>query len=148
MIFDHINQINRYNLPIQQILNFTQNNSFEKGKNLIDGEELFALGLEYQTKPEDELLWEAHRKYLDVHFIVSGSEYIYVSDIEQMQSTQPYQDDYELFSGSVQQKILMQEGDFLVLFPNEVHKTSILSTDESSQIQKYVFKIKLEKYWK
>jgi biofilm protein TabA len=44
------------------------------GRHEIDGERLIALVQEYTTRPVDECAWEAHRKYIDVQFVVRGSE--------------------------------------------------------------------------
>jgi len=30
--------------------------------------------MEYQTKPREQGIWEAHRKYIDVQYMIQGSE--------------------------------------------------------------------------
>ena len=50
------------------------------GKYPIDGDNIFALVSEYKTKSEAEGKLEAHRKYIDVQYVISGEELMgYVS---------------------------------------------------------------------
>ncbi|HEY2574566.1 MAG TPA: YhcH/YjgK/YiaL family protein, partial [Verrucomicrobiaceae bacterium] len=46
------------------------------GRHEIDGDQVFALVQSYATKPVEEALFEAHRKYIDVQFLFSGRETI------------------------------------------------------------------------
>ena len=44
------------------------------GRNEIDGEDVYANVLEYDTVPAAEKELEAHRDYYDVQFVVRGEE--------------------------------------------------------------------------
>ncbi len=44
------------------------------GRHDLDGDDLFALVQEYTTRAADECVWEAHRRYIDVQFVVTGAE--------------------------------------------------------------------------
>lgn len=44
------------------------------GKYVIDGEEIYALVQEYDTKPQEEGAWEAHRRYIDLQVVIRGVE--------------------------------------------------------------------------
>ena len=60
--FDYIKTTNLKNLPA--------------GKYPIDGENIFALVSEYKTKLESEGKLEAHKKYIDVQYVLNGEELI------------------------------------------------------------------------
>lgn len=142
MIYDSLKNLSRYNL-LDQISKFDLSN-YTKGKIEIDNDRFFGIGLEYITKNGNECLWEAHQKYLDVHLIIEGEEKIHISDINNMSISQKYDEsnDYSLFSGQKENEIILSKGYFLVLYPNEVHKTGIFSIEnEQKQIKKIVFKI-------
>ena len=51
------------------------------GKYEIDGADLFISVQEYNTKLEENARFEAHRKYIDIQYIVSGEEVVEVTDI-------------------------------------------------------------------
>lgn len=139
MIFDKVENIDRYDLGLSFLKTSPGNLLFKSGKFEVSNFPGFGIGLEYETKEETECLWEAHRKYLDIHLILKGNEFVDISDINSMNISEPYVDDYELFVGEKQQQIRLKPGYFLVLFPDEVHKTSI-KIEHSEKVQKIVFK--------
>ena len=142
MIYDKIENIGRYPFDLGKILMNQSIDSFETGKKEIEGDNLFSIGLQYETKSSEEGLWEAHRKYLDIHIILEGEENIQVSDISSMLPTTEYVDDYQLFKGESSHVIHLVPGYFIILFPNEVHKTGIL-VGSACKVLKKVFKLKL-----
>ncbi len=142
MIYDKIENIERYDL-LSQIKDFDVKN-YQKGKFNISGDTFFGIGLEYNTKNETECLWEAHKKYLDIHLILEGEEIINISETSTMKPTMDFdlENDYCLFEGKKQQTICLQKGEFLALYPNECHQTAV-KTEEVSSVKKIVFKIEL-----
>jgi len=148
MIFDKIENIERYSLPqrsfakMVKFINAYEETSFQEGKFEIDGSELFGIGLTYNTKNEENCLWEAHRKYIDIHYILEGEEIVHVNDISNMEVSKLYNEghDYELFNGEKKEELKLKKGSFLILYPNEVHKTSI-KNEKSFIVKKNVFKL-------
>lgn len=142
MIYDKLNNIERYNV-LKQIAKFDFS-KYQKGKFEINGKDFFGIGLEYNTKNESECLWEAHKRYLDIHVLLEGEEIIHVTDIKNMTVSKEHdnEQDYALFTGTKEQAFELKKGDFLVLYPNEVHKTAVKLNNEST-IKKIVFKIQL-----
>jgi len=142
MIYDKIENIERYTL-LEGIKNFDIKN-YQKGKFDIDGDVFFGIGLEYDTKNETECLWEAHRKYLDIHLILEGEEIINISETSTMKQTMEfdYENDYQLFEGKKQQSVRLRKGEFLALYPDECHQTAV-KIEGVSSVKKIVFKIKL-----
>ena len=74
MIIDKIENANLYkNLGdrIQKSFDYIKQTNLKKlqpGRYDIDGDNIFALISEYQTKVESEGKLEAHKKYIDVQF--------------------------------------------------------------------------------
>lgn len=140
MIFDKITNLDKYGLDCSFILDDLSKKIFSSGKYLIDGDNKFGIDLIYSTKPESEGLWEAHRKYIDIHVVISGEEFVSICDIKQAKSTKDYEEDYEIFDAIQEHKILLKEGSFLILFPNEVHKTGVIVNSET-EVRKKVYKL-------
>lgn len=139
MIFDSINNIQNYDIDLEFISEYLKAFTFTKGKFDMNAADHFGIGLEYETKQPEGLLWEAHRKNLDIHCILKGEEFIEIADISSSNPTNEYQDDYQLFEAIPAQKIHLKEGMFLLLFPHEVHKTGI-QVSGTMELQKIVFK--------
>ena len=142
MILDTIENIDRY--KGLELLKKFKDSMYQKGKFSMDEEAIFGIGLEYDTKESSEGLWEAHKKYLDVHLILEGEEEIHVSDIVNSKPTMDfdYENDYQLFDATMEQVVALKKGDILALYPNELHKTGVKVT-ETVSVKKVVFKIEL-----
>lgn len=140
MVYDRLENLGRYSLDLKFISDSMQSVPFGNGKFEIERERVFGIDLEYVTSGAEEGVWEAHRKYIDIHVLFYGEELIYVSDIESMRPENDYVDDYQFFLGKKEHVIHFRPGSFLILFPNEVHKTSIFVNDRE-MVRKRVFKL-------
>lgn len=110
----------------------------------LDGKNIFVNPVCLQTKPENECLYEAHRKYADIHFIVEGCEKIIVSDIDSVTAVQSFNEErdigfYTCKSGTI---CILKPGDFLVCYPQDAHKVAI-AVDSPAPIKKLVGKIRV-----
>lgn len=62
----------------------TELETVEAGRVEIDGERVFALFQSYETKPENDRP-EAHRKYIDIQYLIEGEELIGVAPLASME---------------------------------------------------------------
>ncbi len=115
------------------------------GKHEIDGDKLFASVQAYNTQT-DEGKMEAHEKYIDIQFIVSGKETMYVNDIEKSELTDAYREDWDAAFYKVDEnasKLTLTPGCFIVLLPNDAHRPAAAFNGVSEPVQKIVMKVKL-----
>jgi YhcH/YjgK/YiaL family protein len=113
------------------------------GRHEIDGEHLFALVQEYQTRPAADCVWEAHRRYVDVQYIVRGAERMGHAVIADMVPRQPYdaQKDVALFEpGS--RFVTLTAGMFAIFGPNDVHSPCV-AADRPQPVRKVVVKAEI-----
>lgn len=117
-------------------------NAFPVGKHQIDGDDIFVLIQEYETKFIDAALFEAHRKYVDIQLILSGEEWIGYAPVQSLTSIEPYDDtkDIAFFIGEGEMHKLKRDT-FSIYFPTDAHKPSI--HDVKTVVKKAVFKVKL-----
>jgi YhcH/YjgK/YiaL family protein len=111
------------------------------GRETIEGEELFALVNDYSTQPLEQCRFEAHRKYIDIQFMVRGIERVGVADLSTMQDDEPYvaQRDVAFFRGQGD-LITLREGTFAIFFPHDAHQPGI-ALDGPVQCRKVVIKM-------
>ncbi len=111
------------------------------GKHSIDGDRVFALVQEYATKPQDQCLWEAHRRYIDVQFVQSGLEAMGWAPIEQMSVSQKYDADNDaaLFKGAGQ-LLQFPAGSFAIFLPHDVHMPCVAAGNPQA-VRKIVIKV-------
>ena len=116
--------------------------NMETGRHDIDGESIFALVNDYKTKPVSDGLFEAHRKYIDVQFVASGSELIGYAPLSSQTVTTPYSEehDYALFKGDASY-VRLNQGMFAIFFPEDLHMPGV--DEVSSDVRKVVVKVKV-----
>ncbi len=115
----------------------------EAGKYSIDGEDIFAMVQEYDTKDRSEAKFEAHRKYIDIQYIVSGTEVMDTCLLKDMETVVPYnpEKDVEFFKApEALSSSVLSAGDFTIFYPDDVHAPA-LSLDKSQPVKKILAKI-------
>lgn len=118
----------------------TDMSSLAAGHCEIDGNKLYAIVSEYATKPREQGKWEAHRRYIDLQYMVRGTERIGFCPIGRMKPG-PYDSEKDcLFLEGSGDFLTLNEGDFMVLWPGDAHMPGI-AVEEPSPVKKAVFKI-------
>ncbi len=117
--------------------------AYEKGSHVIDGERLFVNIVEYETVAASERFWEAHKRYLDVHLMLSGTEQIDLNFLQNM-ALLPYveKDDFLPMKGEKNSSVVLGAGDFLICYPSDAHRTAV-AAGESQNIKKAIFKVRI-----
>ena len=107
----------------------------------LDGERLFALPQQYESKLRETGVWEAHRKYIDIQYIVSGVEQMGVAYAPAMRVTKEYdaEKDFMLLDG-VGQFLNFAAGSFAIFMPHDAHMPGIAVTQPST-VLKVVMKV-------
>lgn len=87
--------------------------------------------------------YEAHRKAIDIHFVIDGGEDIGVGIIDNFPPTCDYNEegDYQFFGGKIN-RVALKPGDFLIAFPEDGHVPAMQSEDVK-QVKRVIVKINL-----
>ena len=85
---------------------------------------------------------EAHREYLDIHYVLNGSEAIGYADIDTLEGVTDYdaEGDYILLKGDMY-KVYLKAGDFCIVFPEDAHAPTMHAFD--SKAKKAIVKIRV-----
>lgn len=126
-------------LQLLKDVDFTQ---YSAGRNEFDNE-LFFFVNEYETKDAEDCFFEAHRKYLDFHYILEGKENIAVDHIANQTVKEDYNEEKDaiFFEGKVNTIITMEPGDVMVCFPEDSHMAGVIA-EEKQNVRKIVLKVK------
>ena len=113
----------------------------EVGRYPIEGDRVFALVQEYDSKPLEEGKYETHRKYIDIQYIVSGREFIGYTNVVNLKSLDSYdgEKDIQFFAGEGD-LVRLEAGMFAVFFPEDAHMPCI-SVDGPEAVKKVVIKV-------
>lgn len=150
MIYDHLSRAalyERVSKHMHHAFTFLRRGdllTIAKGRHEIAGEDAFAIVHEYDTKPAEQCKWEAHRKYIDVQFTITGAEGMGVAYVDQAKTTTDYDatKDFQLFTaqGDV---VNVKAGYFVVFFPHDVHQPGV-AVDAPALVRKVVVKVRVD----
>jgi len=102
----------------------------------------YAMVSEYETKAAEGALYEAHRRFVDVQFVVSGSERIGYAPLEALREAQPYDDERDVVKLEGEgDPVLLTAGQFAVLWPGDGHMPGIHAGDRPAHVRKVVIKV-------
>ena len=114
-----------------------------KGRNVIDGDQVFINRFDYQTMSQDQAIWEGHIQYADIHVLLSGHEKIGVTNVELLEETvRKPEEDFVGFEGDVLSWFPMTTEDILIVYPEDIHMVKVLD-GESTLVEKACFKVKV-----
>lgn len=110
----------------------------------IRGKELFANPVSLVSKPEADCVFEAHRKYADIHYILSGTEGIAVRELGGLIPKETFQTEKDIgfYEGEASGVLYLHPGDFMVCWPQDAHKVAIMDGTPGA-IQKIVVKVQI-----
>jgi YhcH/YjgK/YiaL family protein len=129
MILDDISNLDKYSSlypGFKKALAFIARNRSGKladGKHAIDGTRVFALvstskGRGFRAK------LEAHRKYIDIQYVISEKEVIghsLLGDCRKILNRYDREKDIMFFNDTPKSLLVLGKGDFAVFFPHDAH---------------------------
>ena len=149
MIYDtleHAGQYRKLSGNLAKALDYltgTELETVEAGRVEIDGERVFALFQSYETKPENDRP-EAHRKYIDIQYLIEGEELIGVAPLASMERVAEAAPERDIwFYEGETAKLPLGGGRFAILFPQDAHAPCI-AAGECRPVRKVVVKVAVE----
>ncbi|HRR33493.1 MAG TPA: YhcH/YjgK/YiaL family protein [Kiritimatiellia bacterium] len=147
MVVDTLENCSRYeNLHprFKAAFDFLRNptvHTLTAGRTDIEGDALFAIVQDYETKPVSEGKLEAHRKYIDIQFVADGEELMGYAPLGRPKVVAAYDADKDVaFYEGESWFTLVRKGMFAIFFPLDAHLPS-RHTGTPSRVKKVVLKI-------
>jgi YhcH/YjgK/YiaL family protein len=150
MILDQLKNASLYyplGAPVERALRFLQDTDFsncEPGTRFdLEGDRLYAVVQQFETKPPEQGVWESHRQYIDIHYLLEGQERLGYASLCHMEPV-----DYD---ESKDFQVLKGRGDFFdvcpgafaVFMPEDVHMPG-MAVEEPAPLRKVLVKIAVE----
>lgn len=125
-----------------QYLENTDFSALETGRYDIDGQDVFALVSEYESKDPHDCRLEAHQQYADIQYIVSGREAIGYAILGNQEVLVPFSEEKDIaFYIGESTPLVLEAGMFAVFFPQDVHRPC-MQIEEPEKVKKVVVKVK------
>lgn len=113
----------------------------DPGRYELAGTECYAIVMDYVTKPSDEGVFEAHRKYIDIQFVASGVEKFGWADAAGRSVSVDYDESRDIvFLHGDGDFVTMEAGYFAVFFPHDAHMPAV-AVDSPGPVRKVVVKV-------
>jgi YhcH/YjgK/YiaL family protein len=149
MIIDRIDNAHLYyavNIKFKWVFDYLHQidaDTISVGKYEIDGENMYALVQQYNTKLKEQGVWEAHRRYIDLQYVVQGVEGIGYANINHLR-----QGDYDSARDFLPlhgegDLVTLRGGSFVILMPEDAHMPG-MATISPALVRKIVIKISVE----
>ncbi|OCG45757.1 hypothetical protein A9G34_01275 [Gilliamella sp. Choc4-2] len=126
------------------------NHNTPVGRYDIDGDNIFFILSDSTSRDIDEANPEYHKKYIDVQIVLEGQEGMAVNTLPpytKVIDDQIETNDIAFVETPEEEKlIIMQQNDFIVFFPYEVHKPLCSIKKNVAIVRKVVVKIATENF--
>jgi len=113
------------------------------GKYAIEGDSVYVSVAEGITRAIEEIKWEAHRRYIDIQYVVRGREKMGVAPVENAEIISSFDEirDIGFYNVTGGKYYVAEPGTLFIFFPNDVHRPGI-QADMAEENKKIVIKIK------
>lgn len=114
---------------LNEAINYLKKTDFSKmakGKYTINGDKIFLILDEYETKPKNEKKAEVHKKYIDIQYMISGTELVgagFFDNGNEIFEEYLEEKDRALYTTVHNEfEILLSKGMFAIFFPADIHR--------------------------
>lgn len=116
--------------------------AIKEGIYEVDGKSIFAIVQEYDTKEEKDCFLEGHTKYIDIQYMVQGTELMGIATKgDQKIQSFDVEKDYTFYEGETSY-IKVGAGMFTLFFPDDLHRPCIRVGSET-KVKKVVIKVQI-----
>lgn len=149
MIYDNLSNIDFYkglSTDIYTGLLFLQqaNIDLENGTYLLNSR-VKVIVSEYETKKVNEYGYEAHKRFVDIQYVLNGEEKVCCLPIEKLKETKAYCEEIDAafyVADNKPQEMVIGNGYFAIYHPQDGHMPQ-LCVDEPQLVKKVVVKVEI-----
>jgi len=148
MIYDTIKKMKTYkgiSKNLDTAIDYLGKNDVSKvaeGKYPIDGDKVILQVMSYETKDLAAARFEAHKKYIDIQFVLDGKEACFARALEGLEPAEPFieERDVGFYKGEGGAFLPLTPDVFAVFFPHDAHKPSC-NLEGKRKLRKIVVKV-------
>lgn len=150
MIFSSLNAVKspyQYPQAINKAFDWLKNNDLEAiaaGTYEIEGRDIFAMVSEITTQPAAERRAEKHDQYLDIQYIISGTErmgYVPYTGKEEILENPEGKDNCFYQNLQHENFVDVTAGCYCIFFANDIHRPGV-AAGNAQAVKKVVIKVK------
>jgi YhcH/YjgK/YiaL family protein len=115
------------------------------GKQVIDGDNIYAFVTEAPSKDYDKTAFESHKNYIDLQFVIRGEENMGRTTLKKVKLDKEYNERNDIMFYTGDGEIYtIPENTFILFFPSDAHRPNI-TPGGNKVVKKIVVKIRFAK---
>ena len=118
------------------------------GRYELQGDDIFAIVMSYETRGAEEAILEAHRRYVDIQTVLHGKEGFEWFPVPSLAVAQPYDAEKDVEFYHRQEpgpgRLDIGPGLFVALFPEDAHMATLMVGNRCESIKKVVVKVRAD----
>jgi YhcH/YjgK/YiaL family protein len=115
------------------------------GRVELDGDRMFALPQGYLTRPAAQCRWEAHRRCIDIQYIISGREAMGYAPLSTLKPVTAFDETKDVgFYDGTGSIITVEAGMFAIFFPHDAHMPCMQVAGHPESVRKVVVKVAMQ----
>lgn len=106
-------------------------------------DDIFVIKQAYKTKDRKDCFFESHKKYIDIQYMIKGSEVMDVSALADLEIVESYDEEKDFIKYKSKDgfsSLCIKEKELAIFYPNDAHQPCV-KVDNSELIYKAVIKI-------
>lgn len=120
----------------------------EDKKYIIQGDDIFAIVMSYNTSSSEDSMLESHQNYIDIQTTLRGAEAFECFSTDKLKIKTPYEASkdaaFYTYTPHYSSRVNVTPGTFVMLYPHDAHMAGLIIDDKPEFIKKVVVKIKKE----
>ena len=149
MVYDKIDNIETYkglSEDIYEGLKFLKNATPDLACGVHEiNPRVKAIVSEYETKPINENGYEAHKKFIDIQYLLRGTEKNCCLPLERLKETKPYKEEIDAafyITDNQTQELTLGDGYFAIYYPQDGHMPCLCAI-RIETVKKVVVKVEI-----
>ncbi len=101
---------------------------------------------ELETQPREQCIFESHRKYIDIQWVIEGQMAFETADVSTLKIEKEYDSEKDVALWQKQENLMqtiLSSGSYAVLYPNNAHISALVVNNQPQKIKLIVGKIKI-----
>lgn len=127
-----------------EVINGLDKTCLEVGKYPVN-DDFYYMVQEYMSKDPAVARYEAHEKYVDIQYVISGFESVRITPVSALTVSEPYKEEKDVvfFEAPARAaEAVLKDGGYVILYPEDAHQPGV-RVGESVPVKKIVGKVRV-----
>ncbi len=134
----------------QEAINYLLNADIKEedaGKTFVVDDDFYYIVKSYETKDVSDCKFESHKKYVDIQYMIKGTEAMSLIDVNRVSPTTEYNEEKDImfFENPKEEcaTLTLSGGNYVTFYPNDAHRPS-MKAQNKEVILKAIGKVRIK----